>query len=452
MCNKGKKLVFDTLSGKKTDRTPWVPYTGIQIGSLNGISAEKVLKNADVLYDCLMTAHKSYNPDGMPVVFDLQIEAEILGCELMWAEKAPPSVKSHPLELNKEMELILPQKTDGRIPLILDVIQRMKQSVGDTTALYGLICGPLTLASHLRGMSIFMDMFEDPEYVQKLIDFSADVFKQVSDFYIEAGVDIIGSVDPIVSQISPEMFTQFLSKPYKEIFRYTKAKNTYNSFFVCGDATKNLEEMCKTKPDCISIDENIDIVEAKKLTDRYNVVISGNIPLTTVMLLGNQKDNMKFAIDLIDKLGNKNFILAPGCDMPYDVPQENIVGISQVVHDLESTRHFIEHYHSEKVDIKVDMPDYANLDKPFIEVFTIDSATCAACGYMVLAATEQKNEFGDKIDVIERKIDNLENIGRLQNIGLQNLPAMVINGEPRFVSIIPTKKDLAKVIDDCLSK
>ncbi|MFQ3621398.1 MAG: hypothetical protein SNJ78_10710 [Spirochaetales bacterium] len=38
-----------------------------------------------------------YQVDGQPVMFDLQIEAEVLGCELGWAEDAPPSVASHPL-------------------------------------------------------------------------------------------------------------------------------------------------------------------------------------------------------------------------------------------------------------------------------------------------------------------------------------------------------------------
>ena len=50
----------------------------------------------------------------------------------------------------------------------------------------------------------------------------------------------------------------------------------------------------------------------------------GNIPLTTIMLFGNQMDNMKHTIDLIDSFDNvKNLIIAPGCDMPYDIPIEN---------------------------------------------------------------------------------------------------------------------------------
>ena len=60
--------------------------------------------------------------------------------------------------------------------------------------------------------------------------------------------------------------------------------------------------MCQTGPDSISIDENIDLAGAKEITDRYNITIGGNIPLTTPMLLGNQQDNMKFVVDLLESL------------------------------------------------------------------------------------------------------------------------------------------------------
>ena len=42
--------------------------------------------------------------------------------------------------------------------------------------------------------------------------------------------------------------------------------------------------MCQTKPDGISVDENVDILAAKKITDQYNVTIGGNIPLTFLYL------------------------------------------------------------------------------------------------------------------------------------------------------------------------
>ena len=173
-----------------------------------------------------------------------------------------------------------------------------------------------------------MDMFMDPDYVHALVEYTGRVNKRIAEYYIEAGMDVIAIVDPLVSQISPQHFAQFLSKPFTEIFSFLREKDVLSSFFVCGNATKNIEEMCKTSPDSIFIDENIDMTEAKKITDRYNIVLGGNIPLTSIMLYGTQQDNMKYVIDLLDKLYHHNLAYT-GCDIPYVVPPENAIGVQR---------------------------------------------------------------------------------------------------------------------------
>lgn len=162
------------------------------------------------------------------------------------------------------------------MPTVLNVMQLLKSEIGQTTALYGLICGPLKLASHLRWMNLFIDMYEDEVFVKKRLSFCTDLFLKISDYYIGAGMDIIAAVDPVVSQISPEIFTQYLSEHFIKIFNHIRYENRYSSLFVCGYATRNIEVMCNTGPDCISVDENIDIVNAKEITDSYDIIISIN--------------------------------------------------------------------------------------------------------------------------------------------------------------------------------
>ena len=284
-------------------------------------------------------------------------------------------------------------------------MREVKEKVGHDTALYGLFTGPLTLASHLRGQSFFMDMAMDPEYCKNLLKYSTQTAKAMCDYFIEAGMDVISVVCPLVSQVSPKQFKALLLEPYKEIFDYIRSRGALSSFFVCGNAGPNIENMCNTNPDSISVDENIDMVEAKKITDKHDVVIGGNIPLTTVMLHGTQQDNMKYVVDLLDKVGHERLIIAPGCDMPYDLPIENTIAIQQAVQDTEKAREIIKDYTAVEEDpIEIVLPDYENLKKPFVEVFTLDSISCAACTYMMGAATDAKEHFGDAIDVVEYKI------------------------------------------------
>lgn len=453
-----KDLLFRTLRHEETERAPWVPFAGVHAGKLKGYTATEMLTNADAAVESLLEVNNLYKPDGQPVIFDLQIEAECLGCDLTWADDCPPSVSGHPLDGSDEeapetpCDCKIPTKESGRIPYVLEVMRRMKEAVGETTALYGLICGPFTLASHLRGNNLFTDMFDFEEEVESLFAFCNRVCMKMADYYIEAGMDVIAIVDPLISQISTAHFEQYMTAPYTELFDHIRAAGAFSSFFVCGDATRNVEAMCQTGPDSISVDENVNLLAAKEITDKYNVVIGGNIPLTSIMLLGNQQDNMKFAVDLLDSIPvKKNFIIAPGCDMPYDVPVENCIGVAQAAIETDTVREMVKNYQAEEIDTSgVVLPDYANLAKPLVEIFTLDSAQCAACGYMMGAANAAKETFGDAIDMIEYKFIYKENVARCVKMGVPNLPSMYINGELKYRSIIPAKAELETAIKEAI--
>ena len=442
----GKELLLKTFRHEPTPRAPWVPFAGVHAGKLKGYSAEEVLKDGDKLLDALLEVHKLYMPDGMPVAFDLQLEAQILGCELVWADNNPPSVLTHPLEATDEIPAKLLERSDGRIPLIMDACRKLKSAVGESTALYGLFCGPFTLISHLRGTKLFMDMKRNPEHVNALMEYALQNAMRMVDWYVEAGADIIAPVDPLVSQISPTHFQAFLSDVYTRLFDYIREKEAYSSFFVCGNALRNIEVMCKTGPDGISIDENIPMATAKAITDPYNICIGGNIPLTTTMLFGNQQDNMKFVVDMLDSVDRHNLIVAPGCDMPYDVPLENTIAVAETVRDIEKYRELIKNYESVADDAAVELPDYAALKRPLLEAFTLDSASCAACTYMWAMVLDAKKEFGDKIDIVEYKYTSREGIARCKKVGVKNLPSLYINGALAYASIIPGHEELYEKI------
>lgn len=460
----GKELLLAALRHEPLPAVPWVPFAGVHAGKLKGYTAAEVLQDGSKLLASLLAANELYDPDGQPVIFDLQVEAELLGCDLVWAAKAPPAVATHPLAAHLTIPDRLPGPDEGRLPMILDVMRAMKRAVGHKTALYGLVCGPFTLASHLRGTEIFMDMFDHPDELKELLAYTSSVAMRIANYYITAGMDVIAIVDPLVSQISPRHFRNFLLEPFRDIFAWLHVQGVFSSFFVCGDATKNLEVMCQTAPDCISIDENIDLLAAAQITGRYNVTLAGNIPLTTRMLLGAPQDNMKFVLDLLDAVhvhnekgeqgGGiqpqfRNFILSPGCDMPYDTPPENVLGVLQALRDPQAARLMLASYQAHGFDMPVELPDYASLQRPLVEVFTLDSDTCAACSYMLGAAQRAVAELaarGAAVDLVEYKFTQAENVARVIKMGIQKLPSLYINGQLKYSSVIPSNRELLEQV------
>lgn len=103
-----KDLLLRTLRHESTERAPWVPFAGVHAGHLKGYTATEMLTDADKAFESLMEVNRLYKPDGQPVIFDLQIEAECLGCGLTWVDDCPPSVSSHPLDGSDEEPPVTP--------------------------------------------------------------------------------------------------------------------------------------------------------------------------------------------------------------------------------------------------------------------------------------------------------------------------------------------------------
>ncbi len=446
----GRDLVLAAMAGKTVERIPWVPFCGVHGGKLIGVSATDYLKSADHLVAGIRRAVERYRPDGIPVVFDLQVEAEILGCELHWSDENPPAVTSHPIAEGKLAleDLRVPGPTDGRLPIILQATRDLRQAYPDL-ALYGLITGPFTLALHLLGTDIFMGMFDDPDRIRRTLAFCADVGKALAQAYIEAGCDIIAVVDPMTSQIGPEQFQEFCLEPAAAIFDLVRARGAKGSFFVCGHAQNNIEVMCDCHCDNISIDENIPLDYVRDVCRRKGVSFGGNIQLTTVMLLGSPEDNRVNAIQCMDIGGREGFILAPGCDMPYATPEANVVAIAEVVHDpyqQDIARKLATR--GKEACALLDMSEYGQTDRVIVDIITLDSEACAPCQYMVEAVKAVTPEFSGLVEWREHKIKQPESITMMSSLYVRNIPTICIDGQIRFVSRIPRREELIRAIQE----
>lgn len=450
----GKHLLLDALRGKPVPRTPWVPFVGIHGGALIGCDATTYLRSADRIVEGLKVAATRYRPDGLPVVFDLQLEAEVLGCELAWAEASPPSVASHPLGEDYDLESLPTfSTTAGRIGLVMDAVRQFRAAAGEEIALYGLLTGPLTLALHLRGDDVLLDMFDEEEGVAELFDYCADIAIQMVDAYLDAGADVIAVVDPMISQISPAHFTEWVAPRLNRVFDHIRVRGALSSLFVCGNATRNLEAMCQTTCDNISVDENVDMVSLARIARAHKKSFGGNLQLTVVLLLGSEDDARRDTLRCLDQAGDgPGFILAPGCDLPYAVKPENLEAVASLVHDpyqVEVARALPPPDQTDDFSDVV-IPHYKSENKVILDVVTLDSAGCAPCAYMLKAASEAARASGLPADVREHKITGRDGLGYMRHLGVTAIPSICIDGREAFASIIPDRTELVAAIRSAL--
>ncbi len=442
----GKELLIKAFKREPVERIPWVPFVGCHGGKLIDADAAEYLRSSELMIQGLSSAIELYKPDGIPVMFDLQVEAEALGCELKWSSSTPPAVISHPLLNGVTIEqLEVPDKSSGRIPIIMETAKVLSERFPDVT-LYGLITGPFTLGLHLLGTEIFVSMMESPDKVHELMQFTTRVCKAMTDYYLESGCDVIAVVDPMTSQIDPVSFKSFVTPYVSECFDYIRKKKAFSSFFVCGHAQQNIEEMCKCNPDNISIDENIPLGYVKEYASEYNISFGGNLKLTLVLLLGTQEDSQKEALECMDIGGNEGFILSPGCDMPMDTPPDNVKAISDLLDD-DYLQEVVRAKELKGTDLDLlNMKDYGQADKVIVDIITLDSESCAPCQYMVEAVKKVTPHFEGIVEWREHPIKKLESISFMSSMMVKNIPTICIDGKITFVSKIPPKNELISAI------
>jgi len=445
----GKELILNAVKGHATPRPAWLPFVGCHGGKLIGKTATEYLRSAELMVAGLKKARELYQPDGLPVTFDLQVEAEILGCQLHWANEVPPSVVTHPLEESFDLSTLPAfDAAKGRLPVILSALDTLNAQIGSEVALYGLLCGPFTLALHLRGNNIFLDMFDDPAKVQELTDYCADIAIKMARNYLQHGASVIAVVDPMTSQISPEHFEAFVTPAMNKLFDWIRANNGLSSIFVCGDVTRNLEVMCQTHADNICVDEQISIPHLRQLCETNGKSFGGNIKLTSVLLLGSEQDAQREAVEIMDAAGGKGFVLAPGCDLPYHTPPANLAAVAEVVHD-EYARRVARKTVAGMADAydDIEIPQYLQHKEVIVDVITLDSTSCAPCQYMMEAVEKAAAKAFVKVYINEHKIKARAGLGMMKKLGVSNLPTICIDGEIAFASIIPDMKTLVKAIE-----
>jgi len=309
-----RQLLIDATRGRRTPKPPWVPYAGVHCAHLLGVSARDYFKNPELIAKGIVAAAQRYGADGIPLVFDLTVEAESVGCELTYWEDNVPAVTTHPCDkkIPEEAGLKIPSPADGRWPVLFEAARLARPALSAMDcALLGLMTGPLTLASHLAGVRMFTAVKKNPAFAQAVVQFAGDIGAAAARFYAEMGCDIIAIVDPVASQIRPETFREFVTPNCVKALAVIREAGLTSTFFICGDCTKVIEDVCQVGTDGIAVDEQMNLNYIRDVALRFGKGFAGNLKLTLALSLGLISPREDALISLAAG-GCHGYTLAPG--------------------------------------------------------------------------------------------------------------------------------------------
>ncbi len=228
---------------------------------------------------------------------------------------------------------------DETIQTVKEALRRTKAKIGDRYVVTMTAWGPFTLGARLVGEEDMMKAtFKKPAFVERVIDFATDLLIHLYSDIVEDGtIEVISLADPTASGdlISKRQFKQFAVPALKKFTDWARSKGVYTLLHICGNTTDRLELFPETGASCISLDHKTDIVKAKEIL-HGKMCFAGNVDPVAVMLQGSVEDVEKTCKEIIEAAGTDGgFVLMPGCDIPPDVPYENIQKFIQVAHEYK---------------------------------------------------------------------------------------------------------------------
>jgi uroporphyrinogen decarboxylase len=263
--------------------------------------------------------------------------AAALGGRIKIREVGAPDLEEPLVHMPEDIDSLDPAGVDEDdvIATIRDATRIVAQSIGEDVVVTVTAWGPFTLAAQLRGVEALMfGIYKQPEFVNKIIDFSRRVIERFYEPLIEDSIiDMVSIADPTASGdlISRKHFEAFALPALKKLIGGFKVRGIRTLLHICGNTSDKIDLIGVSGADCFSMDCKVDLGYAKEQLGG-RMCIAGNVDPIGVMNQGTPED-VKSASEkcIYDAASGGGYILMPGCDIPPTVPYENIRAMLDVV-------------------------------------------------------------------------------------------------------------------------
>jgi len=336
----GKERIFAVLQNELPDQVPVIPILMTRaIRCLpKNVSAAVCQKDAELMAQAKIFSSVKFGGDAIAAGTDLFLPVENLGAGMEYLDKAQPTLFKHPCPTGKEFDLMLERSNnfDPSRGRVLTVAQELKilhsKGYGDSHLLFLPLGGPATTAQLMTGSTRFIDLMEqDPALCHQILRVATNTIKSICNVMADAGAHAINMLEPFCSSdIMPPSQFRIFSKPYLiEIFDHMKSIGLAPILHICTFTQPIWQDMKETGAIALNGDFWPGIDVARNIVGD-DFCLAGSINPFTTMLSGTTEQVRQETLKCIATAGkNGAFICTPGCDIDWNVPDNNIHALVQ---------------------------------------------------------------------------------------------------------------------------
>jgi len=318
-------------AGQAVDRIPIMPFMGTISARIAGMNLREMRSGPKTEAESQLAGYRRLGHDCLISDYGLHGIGIALGTRVNDPEHGVIAIQEYVLDDLNKIDRLDPEKVkrknDPKLARHYAAAEIMLKEAGDECGLNVNLTGPFTAAASIYPTDkLLRALVKDPENVHRLLRFCTDCLKTVCREYIDLGVGFT-ICDPIASgtMMKKQNYLDFVYPYTRELVEDLHSLGAGVGYHICGNTTKIIEPMVDTGVDMLSLDNAVDMELAKE-TVGGRICIVGNVDPTGVMMLGNAEDIDAAVKTCFRKAADSpcGFILATGCDVPYDAPLENL--------------------------------------------------------------------------------------------------------------------------------
>src|SRR3569833_495072 len=292
----------------------------------NKYSFLEMCKTPEIAADVTMLPVDLLDIDGAILFSDILVTAEAMGGDLCFTNGIGPRF-SNPVRSKADIDN-LDTEVVHKLQYVADAIKVVQQRLNGSIPLIGFAGAPFTEMSYLVEGGSSKDfkltklfMHNEPELEHQLLSKIAKVTADYLNMQISAGVNAVQLFDSWAQALAWDDYRDFSHKFITEIISKLNRKDIPVISF-CKGSSVFAPLMAEAKPDVISIDWNVDLLDIK---NRLSQGIAVQGILDPHILYADQKVIKERIHRLFERMrGQDGFIFNLGHGIMPDIPFDNV--------------------------------------------------------------------------------------------------------------------------------
>jgi uroporphyrinogen decarboxylase len=354
----GKERVLCALRRGLPDCVPVLPQIWLDHAArISGIAPLSIIEHPELGFRAMLITARHYGLDGFRTFLIYEPRRVVQEGSMIFEVDAKTGEKIGRIDLEGGWEVkpfappryVQDRDDVARIPVPsaqsywddgrCEHLRQVVQEAGESHLVVGRPLGfTINWLLAQRGDQAMYDLYDQPGLVHALFAKGLQIAIEMTRAMRAAGVELfmLGDASASCDVISPQHFREFVLPYYKTYCTEVRRLGALTYVHVCGNQTPLAEMLADSGVDCIEPmdpSRGVDPADMKRRVGQRVALMGGVSTLT--LLHGTSQEVEEEAKKCILKAGREGgYILAAGCMVPRDTPEDNIRALVNTAHEF----------------------------------------------------------------------------------------------------------------------